>query len=152
MNNRKQTDGILLDFSMASEDYHILIHSERSWRQVNGLTQEVITDGDKSKMGNVKSGVLQESVPGSSLFIIFIRFAGHHASRRLPFWPFHPGTKFYQIITTRKEPEYLSEDLRTSHKRDPKRLSEFKFPKYFVIDYINKNTLSKLITLCKDPR
>jgi hypothetical protein len=85
IDNRGQTDLILLDFSKAFDkvphkrllykiNYYGIRHSTNQWiaNFLEGSTQQVLVEGVKSTTAPVHSGVPQDSVLGSLLFLLYI--------------------------------------------------------------------------------
>ena len=122
MQNGKQTDILIMDFSKAFDKVsHSLLSHKLSHYGIKGRvniwisrflenrTQAVIVDGKKSDYVNVDSGVPQGSVLGPCLFLYYINDlpTGLHASVRL----FADDTVIYMTVTSNGDALQLQDDL-----------------------------------------
>ena len=124
MENSKQTDVLIMDFSKAFDkvSHNLLTHKlnyygiqgkTNAWIQgfLSCRTQAVILEGETSGYVPVKSGVPQGSVLGPSLFLFYINDipVGLNSTIRL----FADDTIAYLVIKSNSDCETLQKDLNT---------------------------------------
>ena len=119
-----QTDTILLDFAKAFDVvphqrlvmklyYYGVRDKPLHWIQnfLANRTQEVVVEGEKSKLGQVTSGVPQGSVLGPTLFLVYINDLGDKLKANVRL--FADDTVLYQTIRGQEDVESLQTDLQT---------------------------------------
>ena len=122
MSQRLQTDVLIMDFSKAFDKVHhgLLLHKLHQYGVqgnvhrwigsfLQGRTQRVLVEGEKSQEVEVESGVPQGSVLGPSLFLYFINDMPQdiNATVRL----FADDTIAYLAVKSNKDSKRLQEDL-----------------------------------------
>ena len=122
MENGKQTDVLIMDFSKAFDkvSHSLLLHKldhygirgkTNRWIQsfLTGRSQSVVVEGHKSQSVDVESGVPQGSVLGPSLFLLYINDipTGIDSTVRL----FADDTVVYLTISSDKDCSVLQADL-----------------------------------------
>ena len=122
LDNRKQTDIIVLDFSKAFDkvshqhlatklNHYGIRGSSLGWISsfLSQRTQRVVLDGVSSETVNVTSGVPQGSVLGPILFLIYINDLPQSLSSKVRL--FADDAILYHEITSEKDCKILQEDL-----------------------------------------
>ncbi|KAK3083817.1 hypothetical protein FSP39_003606 [Pinctada imbricata] len=124
MDDKEQTDLILLDFSKAFDKvphkrllykihHYGIRNSLHSWIGdfLHGRTQQVLLEGVKSSTAPVHSGVPQGSVLGPLLFLLFINDLPEAVSRGSVVRMFADDCALYHTIRSETDAIHLQEDL-----------------------------------------
>ena len=124
IDNRIQTDAILLDFQKAFDKvphqrllyklaYYGISPQAHNWVQsfLTNRTQQVLLEGNMSSPINVTSGVPQGSVLGHLLFLIYINDLPDYIQNNSTVKLFADDTIIYHPITNQQDTNALQEDL-----------------------------------------
>ena len=124
-----QTDTILLDFAKAFDVvphqrlvlklyYYGIRDNTLIWIQnfLASRSQEVVVEGEKSKVGQVTSGVPQGSVLGPTLFLVYINDLGDNLKAKVRL--FADDTVLYQTIHGQEDVDSLQADLQKLEERE----------------------------------
>ena len=122
MNARQQTDLVFIDFSKAFDTVsHRRLLNKLKFYGIRGpllqwisswLTkrqQRVLVDSEASNATPIKSGVLQGTVLGTLMFLVYINDINENITS--PVWLFADDCVIYKPITTPQDTEQLHEDL-----------------------------------------
>ena len=122
LENGKQTDMLILDFSKAFDkvSHNLLLHKLHHYgirgnthRLIEAFlserTQVVEVDGEESDVGRVESGVPQGSVLGPSLFLFYINDLPDNLNSTVRL--FADNIIVYLTITSQKDCQTLQDDL-----------------------------------------
>ena len=120
INNKNQTDFLILDFSKAFDtvahkllllklEYYGIRGHHLNWMQLWLLnrTQQVVLEGEYSEKSNVKSGVPQGAVLGPLCFLLYINDTSNNISSNLKL--FADDTLLYGLIHNASDAPYLSQ-------------------------------------------
>ena len=156
IDNRGQTDLILLDFSKAFDkvphkrllykiNYYGVRNSTLWWIGdfLGGRTQQVLLEGVTSSTAPVQSGVPQGSVLGPLLFLLFINDLPDAVSEGSAVRLFADDCALYRDIKSAADAIQLQEDLNNLQKWEADWLMEFHPKKCQVLNITNKR---KVIT------
>ena len=122
LNDKKQTDSILLDFSKAFDKvnhfklclkvaHYGIRGTTLKWIEafLSNRTQQVILNGKHSNLANVLSGVPQGTVLGPLLFLIYINDMPSYVQSDIRL--FADDAYLYRVITSIDDPFKLQEDV-----------------------------------------
>ena len=149
LDNGKQTDLIIMDFSKAFDvvphqrlirklDYYGIRGNLKHWL-ANWLTcreQSVVVNGASSHPVHVSSGVPQGTVLGPLMFLLYINDIGDHCSSALRL--FADDTILYSVIESTSDAKDLQSDLSTIEYWSQKWLMQFNPSKCFVMRITRK--------------
>lgn len=148
LDKRGQTDTILLDFSKAFDKvphqrlilklHHLGVRgSTLQWIKgfLQNRTQQVVVEGQQSRLGQVTSGVPQGSVLGPTLFLAYIDDLSHNIKAQVRL--FADDTILYHQIRNESDTHQLQQDL------DKLGEWETKWQMKFNIDKCHILTISK---------
>ena len=151
LNNKSQTDSILLDFSKAFDkvDHKGLLNKMKScgvskeickWSQsfLIGRTQTVIVDGHESNKISVESGVPQGTVLGPLYFLIYINDINQNLTPGTKIRLFADDSFLYREIKSENDCKTLQEDLNTLQKWEKTWKMEFHPEKCQLLKITNK--------------
>ena len=151
LNDRGQTDAILLDFSKAFDKVdHIglitklkqygITKSLLNWNEsfLLNRTQKVIVDGQESDPSPVISGVPQGTVLGPLFFLIYINDIGENLTPGTTLRLFADDSLLYRNIKDRDDCQILQKDLDNLQKWENKWKMEFHPDKCQVLTISNK--------------
>ena len=149
LNNGKQIDSILLDFSKAFDKvdhkklcYKLNHYGVRGnnllWIQnfLHQRTQSVVLNGKTSSKCDVKSGVPQGTVLGPALFLVYINDLPENISSTIRL--FADDTYMYRVIESKDDTIKLQNDLNTLIKWEKEWAMEFHPTKCKVLRITNK--------------
>ena len=151
IDNKKQTDIILLDFSKAFDKVpHLRLMKKLHHYGIQGSThkwitdflanrsQTVIVEGAKSEIAPVKSGVPQGSVLGPSLFLLYINDLPSYIHKNSSVRLFADDCVLYRTIDNNQDSKDLQADLDSLQKWESDWLMEFHPEKCQVLHITNK--------------
>ena len=151
LNNKGQTDAVLLDFSKAFDkvDHDRLLsklsamgigNSLRQWIQsfLKNRTQSVLVDGAISSPAAVLSGVPQGTVLGPLLFLVYINDICKGLSPGTIIRLFADDSLIYRLINSLEDAEILQKDLNTLQAWEKANKMEFHPDKCQVLRITNK--------------
>jgi hypothetical protein len=151
IDNRKQTDVILLDFSKAFDKvphrrlmnklhHYGIRNSTHKWISsfLENRSQTVIVEGARSDVAPVESGVSQGSVLGPSLFLIYINDLPSYIQKKSSVRLFADDCVLYRNIENEQDSRHLQEDLDALQKWESDWLMEFHPEKCQVLHITNK--------------
>ena len=154
IDNRGQTDLILLDFSKAFDkvphkrllykiNYYGVRNSTLWWIGdfLGGRTQQVLLEGVTSSTAPVQSGVPQGSVLGPLLFLLFINDLPDAVSEGSAVRLFADDCALYRDIKSAADAIQLQEDLNNLQKWEADWLMEFHPKKCQVLNITNKRNV-----------
>ena len=162
INNNKQVDAAILDFSKAFDkvahkhliyklNYYDIRGNLLNWLTsfLQNRSQEVIVEGMNSSSCNVTSGVPQGSVLGPVLFLIYVNDIGLniHSEIRL----FADNILLYQPIRTPDDHLQLQEDLNTLTKWASDWKMTFNIPKCKIIQFTTHRKKVNIYIPCLKP-
>ena len=149
LNNRGQTDAVLLDFSKAFDkvphrrlllklSYSGVRGQLLSWIDnfLSGRTQSVILEGQCSQHSAVTSGVPQGTVIGPLLFLVYINDLPDCVKSQVRL--FADDAFLYREISNQADCEQLQSDLQSLEKWEDKWQMSFNADKCHVIRFTNK--------------
>ena len=151
LNNKEQTDAILLDFSKAFDKVdHLGLISKLAHYGIRGPLLEwtssfligrkqcVVVDGKASKLTNVLSGVPQGTVLGPLFFLIYINDISKNLSVGTKIRLFADDSLLYRTIRSAKDCEILQKDLNTLQQWEKLWKMEFHPGKCYLLQISNK--------------
>ena len=151
IDDRRQTDLILLDFSKAFDKVphkrlvHKLEHygvrgSLHKWISdfLHQRTQQVVLDGSKSSVAPVQSGVPQGGVLGPTLFLMYINDLPDYLQNNSTVRLFADDCVLYRNISIEEDAVVLQEDMEALQAWEKDWLMEFHPHKCQVIHITNK--------------
>ena len=151
LNNKEQTDAILLDFSKAFDKVdHLGLISKLAHYGIRGPLLEwtssfligrkqcVVVDGKASKLTDVLSGVPQGTVLGPLFFLIYINDISKNLSVGTKIRLFADDSLLYRTIRSAKDCEILQKDLNTLQQWEKLWKMEFHPGKCYLLQISNK--------------
>ena len=154
IDNRIQTDAILLDFQKAFDKvphqrllyklaYYGISPQAHNWVQsfLTNRTQQVLLEGNMSSPINVTSGVPQGSVLGPLLFLIYINDLPDYIQNNSTVKLFADDTIIYHPITNQQDTNALQEDLDALQRWESDWLMHFHPQKCQTMHITNKRNI-----------
>ena len=154
IDNRIQTDAILLDFQKACDKvphqrllyklaYYGISPQAYNWVQsfLTNRTQQVLLEDNMSSPINVNSGVLQGSVLGPLLFLIYINDLPDYIQNNSTVQLFADDTIIYHPITNQQYTNALQEDLDALRRWESDWLMHFHPQKCQTMHITNKRNI-----------
>ena len=154
IDNRIQTDAILLDFQKAFDKvphqrllyklaYYGISPQAHNWVQsfLTNRTQQVLLEGNMSSPINVTSGVPQGSVLGPLLFLIYINDLPDYIQNNSTVKMFADDTIIYHSITNQQDTNALQEDLDALQRWESDWLMHFHPQKCQTMHITNKRNI-----------
>ena len=154
IDNRIQTDAILLDFQKAFDKvphqrllyklaYYGISPQAHNWVQsfLTNRTQQVLLEGNMSSPINVTSGVPQGSVLGPLLFLIYINDLPDYIQNNSTVKMFADDTIMYHSITNQQDTNALQEDLDALQRWESDWLMHFHPQKCQTMHITNKRNI-----------
>ena len=154
IDNRIQTDAILLDFQKAFDKvphqrllyklaYYGISPQAHNWVQsfLTNRTQQVLLEGNMSSPINVTSGVPQGSVLGPLLFLIYINDLPDYIQNNSTVKMFADDTIIYHPITNQQDTNALQEDLDALQRWESDWLMHFHPQKCQTMHITNKRNI-----------
>ena len=151
LNNKKQTDAILLDFSKAFDkvDHSQLLRKLHKYGIRNNLLQwiksflssreqTVLVDGKSSSPAPVSSGVPQGTVLGPLLFLVYINDINENITKGTEIRLFADDSLLYRVINSPLDQQILQNDLITLQAWEEENKMEFHPDKCKVLKITNK--------------
>ena len=151
LNNKEQTDAILLDFSKAFDKVdHLGLISKLAHYGIRGPLLEwtssfligrkqcVVVDGKASKLTDVLSGVPQGTVLGPLFFLIYINDISKNLSVGTKIRLFADDSLLYRTIRSAKDCEILQKDLNTLQQWEKLWKMEFHPGKCYLLQISSK--------------
>jgi hypothetical protein len=153
MNQGHQVDMAILDFAKAFDkvphrrlseklDYYGIQDDTLSWINtfLCGRLQQVVIDGETSKLTSVTSGVPQGTVLGPTLFLIFINDIATSISSSIRL--FADDCVIYRAIKSKEDHSILQKDLQTLVKWSKTWQMQFNVDKCAIMNITNSRTIS----------
>ena len=148
LNDKKQTDMAILDFSKAFDkvshrllvkklEHYGICGKTKTWIQsfLTHRKQRVVVDGEKSSDAEVLSGVPQGSVLGPALFLIFINDIADKIKSSIRL--FADDCLIYKTIEKKEDQKVLQKDLDELYNWSQKWAMSFNVSKCFVMRVTN---------------
>ena len=160
IDNRIQTDAILLDFQKAFDNvpHHRLLYKLNYYgispQQLNWVhsfltnrTQQVLLEGNMSSSINVTSGVPQGSVLGPLLFFIYIDDLPDYIQNNSTLKLFADGTIIYHPINNQHDSIALQEDIdslqRTTSNNKHSQILRYPHPQHPKLEYSHQQNCTE---------